>query len=42
VVRILKLSQLSSEKLKKLKKRSELDIDEAMATAREVIDILFP
>ncbi|MGK7931682.1 MAG: histidinol dehydrogenase [Microcystaceae cyanobacterium] len=37
MVRILKLNQLSSEELATLKKRSELDIDEALTIAQEVI-----
>jgi histidinol dehydrogenase len=38
VIRIIKLSQLTPTELAKLKRRSELDIDQAMAIARTVID----
>ncbi|MEB3309427.1 MAG: histidinol dehydrogenase [Snowella sp.] len=38
MTRILKLSQLSSAELGKLQRRSELDIDQALAIAQEVID----
>jgi len=38
VIRIIKLSQLTPTELAKLKRRSELDIDQAMAIAQTVID----
>ncbi len=38
MIRIIKLSQLTPTELAKLKRRSELDIDQAMAIARTVID----
>lgn len=38
MVRILKLSQLSPEEIKTLKKRSESDIDQALSIAQAVID----
>jgi histidinol dehydrogenase len=38
VIRIIKLSQLTPTELAKLKRRSELDIDQSMAIARRVID----
>jgi histidinol dehydrogenase len=38
VIRIIKLSQLTPTELPKLKRRSELDIDQAMAIAQTVID----
>ena len=38
MIRIIKLSQLTPTELPKLKRRSELDIDQAMAIAQTVID----
>lgn len=38
MVRILKLSNMTSAELSKLKKRAELDIDNALSIAKEVID----
>lgn len=38
MTRILKLSQLTPAELDKLQRRSELDIDQALAIAKEVID----
>ncbi len=38
MTRILKLSQLTPSELQKLQRRSELDIDQALAIAKEVID----
>ena len=38
LTRILKLSQLTPAELGKLKRRSELDIDQALAIAQEVIN----
>lgn len=38
MIRILKLAQMTSEELAKLKRRAELDIDNALTIAQEVID----
>ena len=38
MTRILKLAQMSPEELTKLKKRAELDIEQALSIAKEVID----
>lgn len=38
MIRILKLGQLSAAELTKLKRRSEIDIDDTLKIAREVID----
>ncbi len=38
MVRILRLSEMTSEELASLKRRAELDIEQALAVAKEVID----
>ncbi len=38
MIRILKLAQMTAEELVSLKRRAELDIDQALAIAQEVID----